>query len=136
MGRLVGLIVNLVDSRDELLAVVCQLTPIFYFSTVFFRVYKMNWSGLRSNKVEDLGDRSLFVMKNSIVSLSTADAQGYLRSSRYMSKNECLKNCIYFTDDNRVNYYRDFGSSDRPSFYDMIHRDDAVLLIEIGTFTS
>jgi len=95
MGHLVSLIVNLVDSGDELLAVVCQLTlvlthhrhSIFYFNSVFFRVYKMNWSGPRSNKVEDLGDRSLFVMENSIVSLSTINDQGCLQSFRYMSRN-------------------------------------------------
>jgi hypothetical protein len=43
--------------------------------------------------------------------------------SRKSLRNECLKNRIYFTDDNRVNYDGDFGSN-RPSCYDKLRRND------------
>jgi hypothetical protein len=120
--------VYLVNSGDELLAVVRQLDHqlpqqgpfMFYLRTVYFVVYRMNWSKQRWSSVEDLGDRVLFVRESSSVSLSAADVQ---RCSR-LSPNECFKNCIYFTDDSRVSSYDgDFGS-DRPSCYDMLHRDN------------
>ncbi|KAL6208522.1 hypothetical protein ACLB2K_019471 [Fragaria x ananassa] len=52
--------------------------------TVGFDVFRMNWMGPRWEKVENLGDRMLFIGENSSFSLSASDFSG------------CVGNCIYF----------------------------------------
>jgi hypothetical protein len=121
-------ILYLVDSGDdELLLVARYLGPDFeyldlddyerpslYFKTEEFDVFRMNWSGPEWESVVNLGDRVLFVGKNSSASLSVSDVRGYLQNE-YLDPNsifgELLKNCIYFTDDYReVDYDGAFGS--------------------------
>jgi hypothetical protein len=122
-------ILYLVDSGDdELLLVARYLCPEFeyldlddyerpslYFKTEEFDVFRMNWSGPEWERVVNLGDRVLFVGKNSSASLSVSDVRGYLQNE-YLDPNsifgeEHLENCIYFTDDYReVDYDGAFGS--------------------------
>jgi hypothetical protein len=92
-----GDIYYLVNSEDELLLVTRYLDLQFddadpyilngFYKTVRFEVFRMNWSGLRWERVENLGDRILFVGDNSSFSLSASDFRG------------CSGNCIYYTDD-------------------------------------
>jgi len=73
------------------------------FGTLQFDVYRMNWSGPSWDRVENLGDRLLFIGGNSSVSLSGSDFQRRLWNPLYLSPcgdyGQCLKNCIYFTYD-------------------------------------
>lgn len=46
------------------------------FRTVGFHVFKMDWSGPRWEKVNNLGDRMLFIGLNSSFSLSASDFPG------------------------------------------------------------
>lgn len=53
---------------DELLLVVCRLNP--QFETMRFDVFKMNRSRLSWDRVENLGNRLLFIGRTSSFSLS------------------------------------------------------------------
>jgi hypothetical protein len=147
--------VYFVISGDKLLLVVRQVdyaSPlqgdfVFFFRTTHLEVYRMNWSRLRWGRVKDLGDRLLFVGENSSVSLSAADYGGGLLIPRNISRNDsryisaedfygnCLKNCIYFTDDNRVRCY-DFNDDFGPPRYAGIRRDkDGTFNWDRGIYT-
>jgi hypothetical protein len=69
--------------------------PLNYFKTSRFDVFKMNWSGLKWDRIDNLGERLLFIGENSSSSLcgSTCDVGG------------CLRNSIYFTDDIFQGFY-------------------------------
>lgn len=98
--------VYLVNSEDkELLMVVRHLNDNFdgIYETLRFDVFKMNWSEPSWERVENLGDRLLFIGGNSSVALSGYDVRSCLQNLRYLSPcddyGQCLGNCIYFTDD-------------------------------------
>ncbi|TQE07523.1 hypothetical protein C1H46_006843 [Malus baccata] len=88
----------LVSSGDDLL-LVSRYLEIDYgygflvdnanvnYRTAKFDVFRMNWLGERWDKVENLGDRMVFIGENSSFSLSASDFPG------------SLGNCVYFTDD-------------------------------------
>ncbi|XP_061361303.1 F-box protein SKIP23-like [Gastrolobium bilobum] len=57
------------------------------YRTVGFEIFKMNWSLLKWQKIETLGDRMLFIGGNSSLSFSASDFVG------------CFADCIYYTDD-------------------------------------
>ncbi|KAF1865315.1 hypothetical protein Lal_00004689 [Lupinus albus] len=65
------------------------------YRTVGFDVFKMNWSEMKWEKIESLGDRVLFLGGNSSLCLIASDFVG------------CLKDCIYFTDDYSDSNYDD-----------------------------
>ncbi|KAE8057321.1 hypothetical protein FH972_014022 [Carpinus fangiana] len=120
--------VYLVNSADELLLVVRVIDHHQFqqdsegnalIRTVCFGIYRFNLIRLRTgrwDKVNDLGDRLLFVGENSCVSssLSAVDVRGCLKNPRY---NGCLKNCIYFMDDSRRSGNRNRGFRGKP-YYD------------------
>jgi hypothetical protein len=102
------LVNRLVNSGDDELLMVArhcntEVEMGHGFGTLRFDVFRMNWSGPSWDRVENLGDRLLFIGGNSSVSLSGSDFQGCLRNPCYLSPcgdyGQCLKNCIYFTDD-------------------------------------
>ena len=125
--------VYVVNSGDKQLLVVRLLNFIVYrdhrvyLKTKSLDVYMMDWSRKQWERVGDLGDRLLFVGEHSSVSLSAGDYGGCLRiprtislkhlTSRHRIRNispnniseedfygRCLKNCIFFTDDNCVRW--------------------------------
>ncbi|KAL7244724.1 hypothetical protein ACSBR2_000149 [Camellia fascicularis] len=88
-----GDIQYLVSSSEELLLVTRYLDefnddqPDIMFRTMQFRVYTLDLSGPKWDRVTSLGDRMLFLGENSSLALSAPDFPG------------CKGNCIYYTDD-------------------------------------
>ncbi|CAL8995477.1 unnamed protein product [Prunus brigantina] len=75
------------------------------YRTTGFVVFRMNWVGERWEKVENLGERMVFIGENSSFSLSASDFPG------------SVGNCIYFTDDySESNYESGLGGYDSGIF--------------------
>lgn len=75
------------------------------YRTTGFVVFRMNWAGARWEKVENLGERMVFIGENSSFSLSASDFPG------------SVGNCIYFTDDySESNYESGLGGYDSGIF--------------------
>ncbi|XP_059462070.1 putative F-box protein At5g55150 [Corylus avellana] len=93
--RVGAVMLYLVNSGDdELLLARRYVSRKFYdngdlesYNTVWFEVFKMNWSEQRWDRVTNLGDRMLFIGSKSSVSFLASGSRG------------CLGNCIYFTED-------------------------------------
>uniref|UniRef100_A0A5B7A288 F-box domain-containing protein n=1 Tax=Davidia involucrata TaxID=16924 RepID=A0A5B7A288_DAVIN len=83
--------IYLVESLGDLLLLFrCATRSVRDFSmeTISFEVYKFDFSTKEWMKLDDLGDRALFVGDNCSMSLSTSQVLN------------CKSNSIYFTDDN------------------------------------
>ncbi|KAI8549374.1 hypothetical protein RHMOL_Rhmol06G0019600 [Rhododendron molle] len=89
-------------SSDELLLVTRYLDlEILDYGTREFRVYRLDLSGPKWERVTSLGDQMLFLGENSSVALSASDFPG------------CKGNCIYYTDDySELNYDGMAGNHD------------------------
>lgn len=102
----------LVSSGDDLLLISRYLDLDYdsdsveeLYRTVGFEVFSMDWGGPRWEKVNDLGDRMLFIGQNSSLSFSASDFPG------------SVGNCIYFTDDySELNYESAFAECDSGIF--------------------
>ncbi|XP_057418068.1 F-box protein SKIP23-like [Lotus japonicus] len=115
LGRFSGDIHYVVFSGEDLLVASRELKQELpdagdesnqVYRTVRFEVLKMDWKGLKWDKIESLGDKVLFVGGNSSLSFSASDFGGC-----------CEADCIYFTDD-----------------YSESNRDDACGKHDLGIF--
>ncbi|KAK9741941.1 hypothetical protein RND81_03G138700 [Saponaria officinalis] len=75
----------------------------FYYRTIDFQVYRLNFTDRKWEEIQDLGDVALIVGNNSSMCVP-------ITSSKSMHRN-----CIYFTDDE----YDTWGSSEEKSGHDI-----------------
>ncbi|KAL5720152.1 hypothetical protein ACHQM5_012846 [Ranunculus cassubicifolius] len=100
--------------RDEI-----DTFEVYKFVTIRFYVYRLDRSAdvAKWVQVKSLGDQMIFLGKNSAISISAKDIPGF------------KGNCIYFTDDAPVTFYRGW-SSRRP------YSDNGVFYLEDGRVDS